>query len=294
MKYTLAVLYIFFFSLTLNGQTVLGYQLKKGDVFKVKQNAKQLITQELDGASHVLTNTLDGILEFTVIGESNDAYTIAFQFKDLNLLMDSSIQGELMNVRAKEVSEEDIQSKMFNSLLDQPVEMMLAKTGNILEVVGGDSLVAQMANSSGLEDEFSKNLMKKSLEKEFGSEALSSSYKQMTFIYSDHQVAVGDTWQNEYTGKLNAENTWTLEALEDKTVTISGNADVTMDINEQATTMNLMGSQTTEITADRNTGFIEFMTVESEAKGVSTMAQLGDQEIPTTITSTITYKLIEE
>ncbi|GAB5472776.1 MAG: hypothetical protein Mars2KO_08750 [Maribacter sp.] len=294
MKYTLAVLYIFFFSLTLNGQTVLGYQLKKGDVFKVKQNAKQLITQELDGASHVLTNTLDGILEFTVIGESNDAYTIAFQFKDLNLLMDSSIQGELMNVRAKEVSEEDIQSKMFNSLLDQPVEMMLAKTGNILEVVGGDSLVAQMANSSGLEDEFSKNLMKKSLEKEFGSEALSSSYKQMTFIYSDHQVAVGDTWQNEYTGKLNAQNTWTLEALEDKTVTISGNADVTMDINEQATTMNLMGSQTTEITADRNTGFIEFMTVESEAKGVSTMAQLGDQEIPTTITSTITYKLIEE
>lgn len=294
MKYTLAVLYIFFFSLTLNGQTVLGYQLKKGDVFKVKQNAKQLITQELDGASHVLTNTLDGILEFTVIGESNDAYTIAFQFKDLNLLMDSSIQGELMNVRAKEVSEEDIQSKMFNSLLDQPVEMMLAKTGNILEVVGGDSLVVQMANSSGLEDEFSKNLMKKSLEKEFGSEALSSSYKQMTFIYSDHQVAVGDTWQNEYTGKLNAQNTWTLEALEDKTVTISGNADVTMDINEQATTMNLMGSQTTEITADRNTGFIEFMTVESEAKGVSTMAQLGDQEIPTTITSTITYKLIEE
>ncbi|MFS4448622.1 DUF6263 family protein [Maribacter sp. 2307UL18-2] len=294
MKYTLAVLYIFFFSITLNGQTVLGYQLKKGDVFKVKQNAKQLITQELDGASHVLTNTLDGILEFTVIGESNDAYTIAFQFKDLNLLMDSSIQGELMNVRAKEVSEEDIQSKMFNSLLDQPVEMMLAKTGNILEVVGGDSLVAQMANSSGLEDEFSKNLMKKSLEKEFGSEALSSSYKQMTFIYSDHQVAVGDTWQNEYTGKLNAQNTWTLEALEDKTVTISGNADVTMDINEQATTMNLMGSQTTEITADRNTGFIEFMTVESEAKGVSTMAQLGDQEIPTTITSTITYKLIEE
>lgn len=294
MKYALAVLYIFFFSLTLNGQTVLGYQLKKGDVFKVKQNAKQLITQELDGASHVLTNTLDGILEFTVIGESNDAYTIAFQFKDLNLLMDSSIQGELMNVRAKEVSEEDIQSKMFNSLLDQPVEMMLAKTGNILEVVGGDSLVAQMANSSGLEDEFSKNLMKKSLEKEFGSEALSSSYKQMTFIYSDHQVAVGDTWQNEYTGKLNAQNTWTLEALEDKTVTISGNADVTMDINEQATTMNLMGSQTTEITADRNTGFIEFMTVESEAKGVSTMAQLGDQEIPTTITSTITYKLIEE
>lgn len=294
MKYTLAVLFAFFCSLTLNGQTLLGYHLKKGDVFKVKQNAKQLITQELDGASHVLTNTLDGILEFTVIGESNDTYTIAFQFKDLNLLMDSSIQGELMNVRAKEVSEEDIQSKMFNSLLEQPVEMMLSKTGDILEVIGGDSLVTQMANASGLDDEFSKNLMKKSLEKEFGSEALSSSYEQMTFIYSDHKVAVGDTWQNEYSGKLNAQNTWTLKALDDKTVTITGNANVLMDIDEQATTMNLTGSQITEITANRENGFIEYMTVESEAQGVSTMAQLGDQEIPTTITSTVTYKLIEE
>lgn len=293
MKHTLAVLYILFFCTALNGQTALGYNLKKGDVFKVKQNAEQLITQELEGAAHVLTNTLDGILEFTVIDESDDQYTIAFQFKDLNLLMDSSIQGELMNVRAKEVSEEDIQSKMFNSLLEQPVEMMLSKTGNILEVIGGDSLVTQMANSSGLEDEFSKNLMKKSLEKEFGSEALSSSYEQMTFIYSSDKVSVGDTWQNEYTGKLNAQNTWTLETLEEETVTISGKAEVTMDINEQATTMNLRGSQTTKITANRKNGFIALMTVESEAKGFSTMAQLGDQEIPTTITSTITYELIE-
>ena len=132
----------------------------------VKQNAEQIITQELDGAAHILTNTLDGILEFKVVGENDDSYGIDLKFKDLNLLMTSSIQGELMNVHAKDVSEDDIQSKIFNSLLEQPVEIVLAKTGDILEVIGGDSLVSRMANSSEIEDDFSKNMMKKSLEKE--------------------------------------------------------------------------------------------------------------------------------
>ena len=43
--------------------------------------------------------------------------------------------------------------------------MTLAKNGDIIEVQGGDSLVNKMANASGLEDEFSLNMMKKVLGK---------------------------------------------------------------------------------------------------------------------------------
>lgn len=293
MKHILAALTIVIFSGSLWGQSVLKYNLSIGDTFVVKQNAEQVITQEIDGASHVLTNILDGILEFTVIDEFDGHYGIALKFNDLNLLMTSSIQGELMNVRAKEVSEEDIQSKIFNSLLEQPVQLVLSKTGDILEVIGGDSLVSRMANSSGIEDDFSKNLMKRSLEKEFGSEALSNSYEQMTFIYSEAEVAINDTWQNTYSGKLNAQNTWTLKAIVNADTMISGKASVTMNVKEPATTMNLTGTQNTEIIANHENGFIKLMTVVSEASGFSTMTQLGNQEIPTSITSTITYELIE-
>jgi len=293
MKHTVTLLVFIFCSSIVWGQSVLKYNLNTGDTFRVKQSAEQIITQELEGASHVLTNTLDGILEFTVKEAYDDSYRVALKFKDLNLLMTSSIQGEVMNVRAKEVTEEDMQSKIFNSLLEQPVEMVLSKTGAILEVIGGDSLVNRMANASGLEDDFSKNMMKKSLKEEFGSEALSNSYEQMTFIYSEHKVMVGDTWQNTYTGKLNTQNTWTLNAIEDENTIISGNAAITMTVEELTTTMNLNGTQNTELTANHKNGFIKLMKVVSEATGVSTMAQLEDQEIPTTITSTITYELIE-
>lgn len=276
------------------GQTTLNYSLKKDDVFIIKQDAEQLITQNLDGAAHEITNNINGILEFKVLDNNEDGYEIAMRFKDLNMKMSSSIQGELMNVKAKEVIEGDLQSKIFNSLLDIPVQMTLAKNGDIVTISGGDSLITKMAKASGIDNEFQLNMMKKGLEKEFGSEALSNSYKQMTYIYSNEAVQIGDTWENEYFGKLNAKNTWTLDALEEDTATISGSALVIMNVEDDATNMKLNGTQTTAITTDRQSGFVRFMTVKGVAEGIATMPQLGDTEIPTTITSTITYELINQ
>ncbi|WP_298476793.1 DUF6263 family protein [uncultured Maribacter sp.] len=293
MKHLALLLTLSLFSTTLLGQNKLGYHLEKNSVFTIKQDAQQIITQELDGASHVLTNKISGILEFTVENMVDNNYELSMVFKDLNLKISSSIQGELMNIQAKEIKEGDMQSKIFHSLLNTPVKMILAKTGDILEVTGGDSLVTRMTKASGLEDDFSKNMMKKSLEKEFGSDALSKSYEQMTFIYPTVETNIGDSWENKYEGKLSTTNTWTLKNLTKDTTTITGTADVVMNITEPATTMNLTGTQSTLITANPNNGVLIKMTVEGDTKGVSTMVQMSDQEIPTTIKSTITYELIQ-
>ena len=150
------------------GQISLQYNLKKGEVYTIKQNAEQIIVQELDGTSHQITNRIDGILEFRVLSEATQGYEIGLTFKDLNLVMSSSIEGELMNIKAKNIIEGDMQSKIFNTILENPVKLILSKTGNILKVEGGDSLVSKMARASGLRDEFAISLMKKSLSKEFG------------------------------------------------------------------------------------------------------------------------------
>jgi len=292
MKNVSTLLFILLFGYLGIGQVKLEYKLEKDEVFTIKQEAKQVITQQLDGTEHELTNIIDGILEFKVLGEENDHYQIAMTFKDLNLKMMSNIQGELMNVSAKEIVEGDAQSKIFNCLLDHPVEMTLSRNGDILNVTGGDSLVVKMAEASGLEDDFSLAMMKKSLKKEFGSEALSNSYEQMTFLYPQQKVQPGDSWENAYSGKLSTKNKWTLESLKESRAEIIGKAEVLMDISEPSTTMNLAGNQDTRITADLESGFILSMIVEGESKGTGTMAQLGDQKIPTSIKSTVTYELI--
>lgn len=278
---------------TLLGQSRIQYNLSLDDVFTIKQDANQIITQEIDGATHEITNMLQGILEFRVKGDTNNTYAINVMFKDLNLKMTSSIQGELMNIKAKDFEEDDAQSKIFNSLLDVPIQIILARTGDILEVSGGDSLVSIMANASGLEDEFSLNMMKKSLEKEFGSEALSNSYKQLTFLYPDTSIEVGDSWKNEYTGKLQAQNTWTLNEITEASANIEGKALVVMDVVEPSSTMKLNGKQNSSVITDITTGFVKKMTVHGLAEGFTTLTQMGDQEIPTTIKSTIIYELIE-
>jgi len=274
------------------GQEVLQYNLNKGDVFNIQQEARQAIVQEFEGASHEITNDLSGILEFKVIDASSDTYILDVTYKDLVLKMTSSIQGELVNVHAQEVDTNDIQSKIFNSLLNVPIQITLASNGNVLKVVGGDSLVSKMAQASGLTDEFSLNMMKASLKKEFGSEALSNSYKQMTYIYPDKEIFVGDNWENDYEGKLSAHNKWQLDSLSIEKATISGIATVVMDINEPTTTMKLDGTQDTKITADLKSGFILKMKVDGFSKGFSTIMQMGEQQIPTSIKSTVTYEII--
>jgi hypothetical protein len=274
-------------------QEKLQYHLKKGDIFRIKQVAKQDIIQDIDGASHEITNDLSGILEFKVKGKSEDIYTVDVTFRELLMRMTSSIQGVILDVNARDLDPDNIQSRIFYSLLDQPIHLKMRNNGDILEVRGGDSLVARMVKASDLQDAFALNMLKSSLRNEFGSEALSNSYKQMTFIYPNRGISQGESWTNSYSGKLKAENSWTLDSLNTMQARISGVSDIVMDIKEPATTMQLEGTQKTRITTDKKTGFILNMLVEGVSKGFSTIAQMGDQKIPTTITSKVTYELIQ-
>ncbi|QBA64444.1 DUF6263 family protein [Muriicola soli] len=276
-----------------NAQDKLQYNLKEGDVFRLKQVARQDITQELDGASHEITNDIKGILEFKVTAKLEDTYAIDIVIKDLLMKMTSSMQGVLLDVQASQLDPENVQSRIFHSLLNNPVHIVMRNNGDILEVKGGDSLVAGMVRASGLKEAFAVNMLSSSLKNEFGSEALSDSYKQMTFIYPEKEVIVGDQWENNYSGELNAENLWHLDSLDGDKAIISGKAKVKMKIDEPATSMVLDGTQNTLITTDLKSGFILNMKVEGFSEGYSTLAQMDGQKIPTTISSLVTYELIQ-
>lgn len=276
-----------------SAQEKLQYNLQKGDVFRVKQVARQDIIQEIDGASHEVTNDISGTLQFKVTGKTQETYDIEILFKELNMTMTSSMQGVVLDVNAKELDPEDVQSRIFHSLLNEPIHLTMRTNGDILEVRGGDSIVAKMVKASGLQEAFAVNMLRSSLKNEFGSEALSDSYKQMTYIYPDRNIKVGDTWKNSYTGKLKADTMWKLDSLNGRNASISGVADILMQIEEPTTTMMLDGTQNTRITTDIRSGFILKMKVEGFSKGYSTLVQMGGQKIPTTITSMVTYELIQ-
>jgi hypothetical protein len=276
------------------GQTSLGYNLNEGEIFIIEQEAEQQIIQSLEGTSHELTNRISGVLHFRVLKAEDTGYLLEFMFKDLDFQIESSLQGMLLDIHAAEPDPADTQSQVFNAMLNVPVEMKLGRHGKILEVIGGDSLVSTMVKQAGLADEFNKTLMRKSLEREFGSRALAQSYEQMTYFYPDSPLNVGDQWENGFEGRLTSSNTWRLDSLNLEKAVIRGKATIAMKTADSSSTMYLEGTQETMILADRPSGFLQEMHVQSKASGISTSAQTGDLEIPTTITSNVIYRLIEQ
>ncbi|MEM8846679.1 MAG: DUF6263 family protein [Bacteroidota bacterium] len=275
------------------GQQKLAYSLKKDDFFKIKQEAKQLIIQELEGAKHELTNDLEAIFTFKVVGETASNYIIEMAFEDFGMKTTSNLQGVLINVKASEPEAGNLMSEIFSGLIGYQLEMIMQKNGEIIEVNGGNELVENMITKAGITDDFTKNLMRQSLSKEFSSVGLAKSFEQMTYFYPSELVSVGDTWNNEFNGKLKAKNSWKLEKSDAEGTSISGIATITVDTVENGTTMALSGNQQTSITTNAENGFIKTVSSESLAEGISKVANLGDVEIPTSIKSTITYELTQ-
>jgi hypothetical protein len=276
------------------GQDTLGYQLRKGDVFTVEQKAEQHISQSLDDTSHELTNRVSGVIQFRVLEQKDSTYLLEFMFNDLIFKIESSLQGVLLDVHAAEPRAGDAQAAIFNGLLNIPVQMELGRRGKILEVVGGEQMITTVLEQSGLPEGFSRSVMKKSLEEQYGSEALAESYEQMTYFYPRKPVSKNDGWSNRFEGKLEAENTWKLDSLTTERTYISGMANILIKSDEPSNSMHLKGTQQTTLIADRKSGFIREMSVRSEAEGISTAAQMGAVEIPTTINSIVTYRLIAQ
>lgn len=293
--YKLFALLIFLLFCPLShGQSALEYSLKTGDKFVIQQDAEQLVVQEFDGYTHELNNKINGILEFVVSGVDSEIYEIDMIFRDLGMKISSNIQGEIMNIRAAELVESDPQSRIFHSLLNVPVKILLDKRGHVTSVRGGEKLVEKMTEASGITDSISKQALRESLAGEFGSVALSNSFEQMTYIYPDKDSVQDSSWKNEYRGKLSAMNQWTLEKTSDSINQIVGSANIRMNITDPGTTMLLTGEQQTHIKADVNTGFIIEMSVEGMASGTAMSENSGDLEIPTTISSTTTYKQLRD
>ena len=293
MKNRLFTGILLLFSLAVTGQNALGYKLESGNSFTIEQRALQDITQELETGTQVITNDIKSIMEFRITAKEDTLYLIDVEFKDLKMLMSSDLYGELMNVDTSNPKENDIQSKIFQSLIGQKVSIKMTSTGKIHEVNGGDQLIENMVNAAGFEDDFTRDLLSASLSKDFGSEALSKSYEQMTFFYPREAVDVGDSWNTQFEGKLASNNTWTLSAMSEVASEINGNSESVLSIQDDQTTMELSGSQNSVIIIDPLTGLFRTMEVKGEYQGFSIIKQLGDQEIPTKIEMSLSYQLIQ-
>ncbi|MCX7547566.1 DUF6263 family protein [Xanthomarina sp. F1114] len=278
------------FSTLAFGQQTLEYKLNIGDNLTVTQVALQEIVQNMNDSKHEMTNNLECDFNLIVTAKTDSSYLINFSFKRLKLKTTSNIYGELMNVDTnKEIKEGDVEAKMFAGLTNAVLKMEMLKTGKIVKITGTEAMIKKMVNETGIEDEFTKELMFEAVKKEYGSESLSRSFEQMTYCYPEKKVKLNDQWTNSFSGDLDATNIWTLKEISNNII-LSAASDVSITSEEETHVMKLKGTQKTQVIANKTSGFPEFITVDSNTKGVTVMDQMKKVKIPTTIISKTTYK----
>ncbi len=293
MKNSLYIFLLLFFfgSVAIQAQHELSYQLKLGDSFKIAQKAVQNIKMTMEGEDHNMTNTLAGIFDFKVQEITDGSYIIRTSFQNFMFKTESDIYGTLNDVdTSRETDEEDIEANVFKGLIDVPFYITLRKDGKITSLDGVDALLDNMVKNAGIEDNFTRELIKEGVSGQFGSESLSESIEQLTYLFPTAKVAVSDSWQNEYTGDMKAQNTWTLDSYNDLEFVLSGTATVQMKTNDDSVVMELEGTQDSVAVIATENGFLRSLKVEQQTKGITTMNEMGGVEVDTTLDAIITYK----
>ncbi len=288
-------LFLFFllvFTSTFVAQTKLEYRMDVGDAFTVLQEAKQLITQDINGVDQIIENDLISVMRFEVVKATPENYTLSMSFKRLKMLMTSPSLGELSNSDTESADSSNVTNMLFKGLLNVPVTIIIERSGKIKSVTGGDKLIANMFKSAGIDQPEIIEASKGQMEKQFGSDALSNSFEQMTYFYPENGSPSNTEWTNSYTGSLSAKNKWQLNENSSKGIKISGTSSTTMTTIDENIMMTLSGTQKTTVIVNPKNGWFKEVTVSGENLG-NTIFQAQNMTIPTHITSTITYKTSE-
>ncbi|GAB5399881.1 MAG: hypothetical protein Aureis2KO_14660 [Aureisphaera sp.] len=285
----LSTFLLFFAGNSLYAQKSLQYDFEVGDEFKIEQTARQEMTQEIQGMTNITINNISGAFHFKVIEASEDKFVLETTYLSLVLKSESDMIGVLMDINTeRDKDKEDLEAQIFQGLLNVPFEIHMQKTGKIISLKNTEALIDGMISKSSMEDGIAKDTMKKSLDSEFGGDSLAESMEQLLYLYPNEPVKVGDTWTNNYTGALSADNTWKLDSFASDAFTISANSTITMNESEEGSfELTLAGAQETSATVETKTGFPKEIAVSHVAEGVTSVQ---GTEIPTKLTTTITYK----
>ncbi len=273
------------------GQVHLAYTLDIDDDFTLHQDVVQLITQDLQGTIQEIENKLQGTMYFVVKEKTEESITLDVRFKSFYMKTSSEQLGGVLVEIDTQAEEQTPESKMFMGLIDSSIGLVINYSGKIMEVQNGDAFINNMLAGMGITDAAILEQTKKQLEKDWSGEALGRSFEQVLFNYPNTEVKQGDSWNNEFVSEtgLNATNTWTLDAIGDDSYKISGTADVFMKTANAQITMDLSGTQQTDLVADAKHKFPIKIMVTSTVEGEAYPPSMPDYKIPTKIVSTTTY-----
>ena len=257
------------------------------------------------GTEQLGENIYSGEMNFKVIELTSTGARLETKFLTLKN-SSKTIMGEM--AMDSEGSDENVQNKIFKSMMGKTFFITLSKTGAVEDVEGAENLWSGMGS---LElDEKTLAAMKQTLEQLLGKNSLKNSFEQAMVYYSDKKVKQGDTWSSINTFPMDfpiqVNNEWSLVSLEGSAAKVNATGVYSTTDKDKIISLpngikakvDLGGSQRMNANVNVKTGWPSDLKLTSELKGKMILLAGGmipqDMDVPMEIKTETTYKIIRK
>lgn len=198
----------------------LSLNLKKGDYFKINMLFEQKVTEEIkDRKTQVDSGYNIGCSCFVTDVDENKNSTIQVSFDSLNMKSVTNNGQTLEYNSGDPTADMNDLNKVYSTLIGKKITVKVSQDGKVKEVMGIDKIIDEVLKELNIKNNKQEEEIQKMIVEQFGDEALKKQVENITSVYPDEPVKVGDTWEkktdisSEY--PLQAESKYTLKESKD-------------------------------------------------------------------------------
>jgi hypothetical protein len=259
----------------------LALNLTKGQTYYQNTKAVATVEQTVNGVHSNIGTTITGRTSFKIIGIRDSLYDIEMRYESLSLKLLIPGAGDI-SYNADDVKPNDPISGMFAAFKNQPIKVVLTKTGNIQLLDGIDAIISRVVDGFPGTDAAQKAQMKSMLQQSFGERGFRSNFEMGTAVFPSIPVRKGVVWvinsQLQSARPANVHAVYDLRDITDTYYLIHVNSKIDY-LNKDAfensggvlMRYNLDGQVSGDIVIDKVTGWVKQSTINQSIGGTTEM-----------------------
>lgn len=281
-------------------KATLSLRLTKGQKFEQTMETVQKITQDVQGVKQNVDQTMTFVISQNVVEVDSDGVATVEIVYDAVKWAQTTPAGRTSYDSTKD-KEAAGPAKAFAALVGAKLTGKMGRDGKVTELKGSDELMKKVLDSLDLPPGPQTDLMKKQFKTQFSEESMRKQIENLSAIYPDGPVAVGDTWNKKLETNqgmaLSLDTNYTYKGRKDGAVMVdvAGKLGTPADakpleLGTMKMAMKLSGTQKGTLQLDEKTGMVSASDIVQDIAGTTSVQDANGNELvkfPMTINSKV-------
>lgn len=268
--------------------------LQPGEVYEVRFQTEQLVTQSLQGQSFDTQQRIGYAYEYSVRSldaAGNTWVDVVYTWVHLE---QETILGSLFYDSDNPPAEIPPGAEGFAALVGSGFSMLLTPQGKALEIDGLEAMYAQMLAAMDFPDAATEEQFRQTIQQQFGEEAMKQQMNGASFEFPAGPIRVGESWtvttEMAVVMPMVMESTYTLRSVDGTTATIDVRSQIRPNPDAEPVVFggveieySLSGEQEGQVQVDLASGMTNSAIGQNLSGEMTMVAEGQSMNIPITI-----------